>query len=423
MKVTGVFVVLMLFNYFEDVVSQAIYQEGMCLEFQPLLRNGGLYCSRDINPIIGPDGKTHTNKCVMCREVFKKRGFTINEGWSTSTSKKDDGCSEYMPYFMNNGIICTRENDPVRDAFGRQYSNKCMMCAQKFKNGGNTPLYEKSKAERERMERGDECYEYRSQMRPDGGLTCTRENDPIRDISGRSHSNTCMMCSEKFKEEIRAGKFGSRGTIQNADGNRIVQGTINRGNVDQNNCNPVGGSLNKNDISNPCLAHIRIPQDDYRSSTNCGGVGESSQYNPNCERRSFNQKKKRKSAIEHKLNCDQLLADLKKKGNTCSSVWAPVCGTDGKTYSNKCLLCMKIEKTEDVLALKHEGECPEDVHGTVDCSKYPQTRGKVLCKRSTLEVCGTDGETYSNECILCDRILKTKSEIGIKNTGPCPKGK
>ncbi|XP_015265620.1 PREDICTED: serine protease inhibitor Kazal-type 5-like [Gekko japonicus] len=420
MKVTGVFVVLTLFNYFEDVASQARYKAGMCLEFQPFLQNGSLYCSRDIDPIIGPDGKTHTNKCVMCREVFKKRGFAVNERWSTSTSEKDDGCREYMAYFRNGGITCTRENDPVRDAFGRQYSNKCMMCAQKFKNGGDMPSYEKNKIEKERSERGDECYEYRSQMRPDGGLTCTRENDPIRDVSGRTHSNTCMMCAEKFKKEIREGKFHGGGAIQNPNGNRIVQSNPNRGNINQNNCNQVGGSLNRNDVNDPCSENGRIAQGDYRSHTNCGGVGESSQHNANCQRQSFNQKKKKKAVIEHKLNCSQILADLKEKGNGCSSVWSPVCGTDGKTYSNKCLLCSEIERTEGGLALRHEGECPEDVHGTVDCSKYPQTRGKVLCETSTQEVCGTDGETYSNECMLCDKILKTKSEIGIKNIGPCP---
>ncbi|XP_054834136.1 serine protease inhibitor Kazal-type 5-like [Eublepharis macularius] len=423
MKVTSVFVVLTLFSYFEDVATQARYKEGMCLEFQPLLRSGSLYCSRDIDPIIGPDGKTHTNKCVMCREVLRKRGFAINDGWSTSTTEKDDGCSEYMPYFKKEGIICTRENDPVRDVFGRQYSNKCMMCAQKFKNEGYTASYEKKEAEIERKERGDECYEYRSQVRPDGGLTCTRENDPIRDIFGRMHINTCLMCAEIFKKEIREGKFGGGGTIQNANGNRIVQGNVNRGDVNQKNCSPVGGSLNRNDINNPCLEDGRIAQGDYRSYTNCGGVGESSQSNANCERRPFNRKNKRKAVIDHKLNCGQLLAALKEKGNACSSVWSPVCGTDGKTYSNKCLLCLEIERTEDVLALKHEGECSKVVNGKVDCSKYSQTGGNVLCKRSTQEVCGTDGETYSNECTLCDRILKMKSEIGIKNIGPCPKGK
>uniref|UniRef100_A0A8C8AA63 Kazal-like domain-containing protein n=1 Tax=Otus sunia TaxID=257818 RepID=A0A8C8AA63_9STRI len=31
-----------------------------------------------------------------------------------------------------------------------------------------------------------------------GKLSCTRENDPVRDSSGKQHSNKCIMCAEKF---------------------------------------------------------------------------------------------------------------------------------------------------------------------------------------------------------------------------------
>uniref|UniRef100_A0A674IPT6 Kazal-like domain-containing protein n=1 Tax=Terrapene triunguis TaxID=2587831 RepID=A0A674IPT6_9SAUR len=40
-----------------------------------------------------------------------------------------------------------------------------------------------------------------------------------------------------------------------------------------------------------------------------------------------------------------------------------------------------------------------------NCSQYPQTKGRVLCTRSSQMVCGTDGVTHSSECMLCDRIL------------------
>lgn len=35
------------------------------------------------------------------------------------------------------------------------------------------------------------------------------------------------------KKEIREGKFHGGGTIQNTNGNRIVQSNVNRGNVNQ----------------------------------------------------------------------------------------------------------------------------------------------------------------------------------------------
>ncbi|XP_061473496.1 serine protease inhibitor Kazal-type 5-like isoform X2 [Rhineura floridana] len=428
MKVAGVFVVLGLFSHFQDVASQAKYQVGTCREFQPLLQDGNLYCNRDIDPVFGPDGRKHTNKCVMCRKVLRNGGLADDggQGWPRdSSSATDNDCSEYWRYFRDGTFSCTRENNPVRDPSGRQHNNKCMMCLEKFKNGGRINSAGNNQPQNVGNERRDECYEYRSQVGPDGELTCTRENNPVRDASGQTHSNKCIMCAQKFKKEAKEGKISGSGygggngrgeQSPNTYGNRIVQGNLNQGSINKKNCNQYG----RNDVNNPCSAEYQIAQGDYRSYTNCGGIGESSYYSENVRKGPFSNRQKRKAIGAYKLDCDKILADLKKGGTSCNALWSPVCGTDGKTYSNPCFLCSEIVKAEDILTLKHEGECPE-VHGMVDCSQYPQTKGRVLCKRSTQEVCGTDGETYSNECMLCDRILKTKSEIGIKNIGPCPK--
>ncbi|NWX23725.1 ISK5 inhibitor, partial [Aegotheles bennettii] len=59
----------------------------------------------------------------------------------------------------------------------------------------------------------DDCSEYRSQFEAGGRLSCTRENDPVRDSSGKQHTNKCLMCAEKFKKEVqRGGQSG--GTAQ-----------------------------------------------------------------------------------------------------------------------------------------------------------------------------------------------------------------
>ncbi|NWS54471.1 ISK5 inhibitor, partial [Chunga burmeisteri] len=59
----------------------------------------------------------------------------------------------------------------------------------------------------------DDCSEYRSQFEARGRLSCTRENDPVRDSSGKQHINRCLMCAEKFKKEAqRGGQSG--GTAQ-----------------------------------------------------------------------------------------------------------------------------------------------------------------------------------------------------------------
>ncbi|NXX12158.1 ISK5 inhibitor, partial [Podargus strigoides] len=85
----------------------------------------------------------------------------------------------------------------------------------------------------------DDCSEYRSQFEARGRLSCTRENDPVRDSSGKQHTNKCLMCAEKFKNEAqRGGQFGgtaqrnkpltSERTNQNCGGSGSRQGVNER---------------------------------------------------------------------------------------------------------------------------------------------------------------------------------------------------
>ncbi|XP_070595554.1 double-headed protease inhibitor, submandibular gland-like [Erythrolamprus reginae] len=115
----------------------------------------------------------------------------------------------------------------------------------------------------------------------------------------------------------------------------------------------------------------------------------------------------------HKIVCDQYPKD--KKGQYgCPDIYDPVCGTDGKTYPNKCELCSKI-LSRPKLDLAYEGKCD-------DCRKYPQQqKGTADCPQENQPVCGTDGKTYQHLCILCATIRTTGRRIGVSHKGPCSK--
>ncbi|XP_019732038.1 serine protease inhibitor Kazal-type 1-like [Hippocampus comes] len=49
----------------------------------------------------------------------------------------------------------------------------------------------------------------------------------------------------------------------------------------------------------------------------------------------------------------------------------------------------------------------------------PITHGPIICTSDYNPVCGTDGNTYSNECALCDHIQTTQQDILKAHDGPC----
>merc|ERR1712013_852892 len=89
----------------------------------------------------------------------------------------------------------------------------------------------------------------------------------------------------------------------------------------------------------------------------------------------------------------------------CFANYAPVCATDGKTYSNQCKLDVAMCK-DRTIKFKHSGECKKMCSG--------------ICTAEWDPVCGTDGKTYSNRCKLNFATCKD-STIKFKHSGVCKK--
>ncbi|TSL40937.1 Tomoregulin-1 [Bagarius yarrelli] len=126
----------------------------------------------------------------------------------------------------------------------------------------------------------------------------------------------------------------------------------------------------------------------------------------------------------------------------CHEKYIPVCGSNGDTYQNECYLRQAACTQQRLVSLASPGPCDLDDEGSgtdtikkitkcsnckygAECDEDSEDEDSCSCKidcsgHNENPVCGTDGNSYNNPCLVREASCLKQEQIDVKHLGRCP---
>jgi len=349
-------------------------------------------CPSTVKPVCGSDGLIYPSYCHMKKENC---GTAVHVVEDEECTRADGAACQHR---------CTNDYDPVCGTDARTYLNLCILRVETCRSGVEFAHYGVCAVE----EAAKDC--------PNDCLSAT-DDGPVCGSDGNVYNSTCDMkfstCGQKVVKTLykhcQTTKhcqdvcFYSFKAVCGSDG-RIYN---NKCQMNMRNCGrhifplPMGECRPQQRVSG---GGCPLSCQGEKPDPVCGSDGNV--YNNQCDLQ--------------RLTCGSRVYRMKpekcqSRVDKCSrlscppTVNDPVCGSDGTTYLNFCLLhvatCLK------GVELAHYGHCSEaglDEECPKVCPGDHSQEDSQEDPRDTYPICGSDGNAYPSYCVMKQRTCGQK---------------